>query len=281
MELGFRAWGGLLLLVLAAVGQEASGTAGVLENAGKPMRVPYRCTNEDIRWAGMSCSDQEPCPVYLELTGVESAGNRLFAPGDIHTQTVTLYAVLLASEDAGSTWREVLPRIRGAGLDRIQFADLLNGWVTGEALSPLPQDPFLLITSDGGKSWRQHPLFAESRVGSIQEFGFNSKRDGGLVFDRGKGGGSERYERYQSTDAGETWALKEASREPIRLKDPAGLPPSWRVQADGPTQAFRIERQQAGRWAPVASFAVNLGICTPPDSDPAPAPPAKKEAAAK
>ena len=241
------------------------------------MRVPFRCTEDDMRWAGMSCTQQEPCPVYLELTAVEAVGNQLFAAGNIHAQTITLYSVLLGSADSGKTWREPHERIRGAGLDRIQFADFENGWTSGEALSPLPQDPFLLITSDGGKTWRQHAIFSESRVGSIQQFFFNSKNDGSLVIDRGRGSDGERYELYESPNAGETWMVKEASNQPIRLKAIPASPAAWRVQADGPTQSFRIEHQQGARWVLAAAFAVNVGACAPLPSEsegpPAPASP--------
>jgi hypothetical protein len=270
----------------AVIARQASGVAllaGVLgaqataplENVGKPMLLPYRCTENDIQWAGLSCSAEEPCPMYLELTAVEAIGNKILAAGDIHSETVTLYSVLLGSDDAGRTWHEAHERIRGAGLDHIQFADFQNGWASGEALSPLPQEPFLLITSDGGKTWRQHAIFSEPRVGSIQQIRFNSKNDGSLVFDRGPGTGEERYELYQSHDAGESWNIQEARNQPIRLQDgaPAAL---WRVQAEGNTQSFRIEHHEGNRWIPAAAFAVNLGPCTPPsaDSSPDPAAPA-------
>jgi photosystem II stability/assembly factor-like uncharacterized protein len=44
-----------------------------------------------------------------------------------------------------------------AGLDRIQFIDFENGWVSGEVQHPLPRDPFLLATTDGGKTWQRAP----------------------------------------------------------------------------------------------------------------------------
>ena len=174
----------VLLMVLAAAAawaQEqppANPAPPVLENSGKPMLLPFRCTVDDIQWAGMSCSADEPCPVYLELaaveSGVPSGSGRVFAAGNIHASDVTLYSVLLASEDAGHTWREAYERIRGASLDRIQFLDAELGWTSGQALSPLPQDPFLLLTADGGKTWRQRGIFSESRVGSIQQFHFSA-----------------------------------------------------------------------------------------------------------
>jgi photosystem II stability/assembly factor-like uncharacterized protein len=225
------------------------------------MLVPFRCAEDDMLWAGLSCPADEPCPIYLELTAVETAGNKLFTAGNIHSQTVTLYSVLLGSDDSGLNWREIHPRIRGAGLDRIQFTDLANGWVSGEALSPLPQDPFLLLTSDGGSTWRQRPLFAETRVGQIRQIRFTSKNEGSLVFDRGPGTGEERYELYESHDAGESWNIVRANNQPIRLENPAQSAATWRLQPEAKSQSFLLEHEEAGRWSAAASFAVDLGVC--------------------
>ena len=249
----------------------------VLQYEGKPITLPFRCTEEDLAWAGLSCSESEPCPTYLELAAVESAGNRIFAIGNIHSDAVTLYSVLLASDDAGKTWRETFNRIRGAGLDHIQFLDFESGWISGQALFPLPQDPFVLITTDGGRSWRQHNLFADSRVGSITQFWFSSKNNGALIVDRGQGAEGSRYELYESPNAGETWMVRETSDRQLRLKrGPSGFS-AWRIRADGPSKSFRIERQaQTDRWSTVAAFHVALGVCQPPPpaevAEPAPAP---------
>ena len=229
-----------VLAAAAAWAQEqppANPAPPVLENSGKPMLLPFRCTEDDVQWAGLSCSADEPCPVYLELAAVESGvppgPGRIFAAGNIHSSAVTLYSVLLASEDAGHTWREAHERIRGASLDRIQFLDAELGWTSGQALSPLPQDPFLLLTSDGGKTWRQRVIFSESRVGSIQQFHFSAKDSGSLIIDRGPGSEGGRYELYESPDAGESWTIRETSDRPLQLK------PS-------PVAALRVAR--ARRW---------------------------------
>src|SRR5882672_4161133 len=76
-------------------------SALVLENTGKPLQVPFHCSDEDMQWAGMSCSEEEPCPVYFELTAAEPVGDKIFASGNIHSNTVTLYSVLMGSEDSG------------------------------------------------------------------------------------------------------------------------------------------------------------------------------------
>jgi len=266
--------GTILLTVLAAAAawaQEqppAVPPPPVLENSGRPMLLPFRCTEDDVQWAGLSCSADEPCPVYLELTAVESAAppgpGRIFAAGNIHSSAVTLYSVLLASEDAGRTWREAYERIRGASLDRIQFLDAESGWTSGQVLSPLPQDPFLLLTSDGGKTWRQRVIFSESRVGSIQQFHFSAKDRGSLIIDRGPGSEGGRYELYESPDAGETWTIRETSDRPLQLRpSPVAPRPEWRARADGATQSFQLDRRQGERWVPVAAFSVKLGACQP------------------
>src|ERR1035437_5746388 len=87
----------------------------VLENTGKPMVAPFRCTEEDIRSAGLTCSEEDPCPVYLELAGVDSTALGVLGPGSIRTVTGTVYPILLGTEDNGQTWREVHERVRGAG----------------------------------------------------------------------------------------------------------------------------------------------------------------------
>ena len=153
------------------------------------MVLPYQCTLDDIQWAGLACSEDEPCPIYLELSAAESSGARMFVAGNIHSSTVTLYSVLLGSEDSGHTWREAHARIRGAGLDHIQFVDTATGWVGGEILFPLAQDPFLLFTGDGGRTWRQRPIFGEPSDGSLVEFQFTSRTGGSVILDRGAGNG--------------------------------------------------------------------------------------------
>ena len=148
-----------------------------------------------------------PVPFTSSSSAAESSGAQLFVAGNIHASTVTLYSVLLASDDSGLTWRETHPRIRGAGLDHIQFLDTATGWAGGEVLFPLPRDPFLLLTTDGGRSWRQRPFVAETSPGSLQQFLFTSRTSGSAILDRGSGNPRERYARYETPDGGETWAI--------------------------------------------------------------------------
>jgi hypothetical protein len=247
----------------------------VLQNTGKPIRVDFQCTLDDVLWAGLSCSEEEPCPVYLELSAVESVGNRIFAAGNIHSGIGTFYSILLGSEDSGKTWQEVHDRIRGGTLDHLQFFDFETGWVGGQVVYPLPRDVFFLITSNGGKSWRHRPVFSDTRSGSMSQFRFTSRTNGEMVLDRGPAGELGRYERYESPNGGETWMLRETNERRIEVKRPPADAADWRIRADAATSADVLERRQGERWAPVASFAVTLAPCRPappPEPEPAPEP---------
>ncbi|HUP03266.1 MAG TPA: hypothetical protein VMU19_04720 [Bryobacteraceae bacterium] len=232
----------------------------VLQNSGKPMAVPLDCADEDFQWAGMVCSADDPCPVYLEITAVESVGVHLFAAGNIHSSSVTLYSELLVSDDNGETWREGAERIRGAGFDRIQFADAQNGWVSGQALFPYSRNPFLMVTNDGGKTWNRQNVFAEEHPGDLYDFFFTTRQDGRLIFDIGRGGGANRFELYESRDGGANWSIRGTSARPPLLRSVPTVA-VWRARVDAPTQSFALEKRSSDRWARVAAFAVKLAMC--------------------
>lgn len=238
---------------------------------GKPIRVESQCTAEDIRSAGLTCTEEDPCALYLELAAVESVGNKIFTAGNIHSDTATLYSMVLASDDSGKTWREPFERLKASGLDHIQFVDFENGWISGQSLQPFPQDPFFLITSDGGKTWRRRPVFGENRAGAVSQFWFSSRSSGSLIIDRGETG---QYELYETPNGGETWMLREVNEKPLRLRRASGGNPDWRIRADKATQAFWIERRQGEKWAGLAAFAVRAGACKPaPRVEETPPPP--------
>lgn len=239
----------VLLLVLAG----ALSAQTPLENSGKPMRVVYECTAADTQAAGLGCSEEDPCPVYLELSNVEAVGGKIFVTGNIHTPMATLYSILLASEDGGNTWSEPHPRMHSSGLDQVQFLDFQNGWISGANLQGAPRDPFLLITTDGGKTWRERPIFNETRVASVENFWFDTPMNGTLLIDASLDNGM--HEWYATTDGGESWASQKGAAK-AKQRTPSG----WRVRTDTTTRSYVIEKLE-NRWQKVASFLVSMTTC--------------------
>ena len=230
-----------------------------LENTGKPMSVPFNCKADELQASGANCSEEEPCPIFLELSGVEAAGNRIFLAGDIHTADATVQSILLASDDAGKTWVEPHPRMRFTALDQIQFVDFETGWISGANALSTPHDPFLLLTTDGGKTWRDRPIYDDARPGVIERFWFESRSNGALLVVARY---ENRHELYETMTGGESWSLRRTSADSIPFPRSKGAPVNaWRLRPDAATHSFAVERSQAERWQKVASFLVEIAKC--------------------
>jgi hypothetical protein len=251
-----------MLVCGAVLGQDRTA----LINSGAPMRVEFRCSEAEMEAAGLICTDTEPCPAYLELSAVAPVGAAVFLAGNIHTASVTLHSILLSSSDAGKTWREPYERIRGAALDQVEFLDSEIGWVSGQLVLPLPRDPFMLLTNDGGATWRRRPIFAESRPGAIERFHFTSRTGGVLWVDRTQSGDTAaRYERYESATGGESWMLREVlNRPPPQDTRQETREPGWRLRTDPAAKSYRLERNRDGQWQTEASFLIPIGECKLP-----------------
>ena len=243
-----------LLLTAICFSQQANAP---LENNGHPIKVPFTCTEEDENEAGLTCTEDQPCSVYLELNGAETVLSRMLITGDLHTSDATLYSILLSSEDGGKTWTEPFARTRFTSLDQIQFIDFQNGWISGANLQGVPRDPFFLVTDDGGKSWRMRPIFDETRTGVVERFRFESKSDGELLITT-----KLRHELYETKTGGDSWTLKQFSPAPLRLqKERNAADSSIRVRADAKLHAYQVEKRQGDTWVPLSSFAVDAGKC--------------------
>jgi hypothetical protein len=231
-----------------------------IPNTGQPMHVPFECAAADTVAAGLTCSEEEPCPVYLELANIEGVGDKLFLTGNLHSSTNTLFSILLESDDSGQNWKEPVERMRVSGLDQIQFIDFGSGWISGANLQGASRDPFLLITNDGGKTWKQQPIFEESRVASVERFSFESRETGMLLVDATLDNG--KHELYATDNGGQNWIMKDSSQKPIKFPlNPDRGPTVWRLRADAVSHSYLIERSHAGGWQRVASFLVAAGAC--------------------
>ncbi len=112
-----------------------------------------------------------------------------------------------------------------------------------------------MITNDGGKTWRERPIFEETRVAAIERFWFDSPTNGTLVIDARLDNGKR--EEYRSHDGGETWDTQQSSTERAAKEKP----PAWRLRTDAATHSYVIEKSDNNRWQKTASFLVNIAIC--------------------
>jgi hypothetical protein len=240
--------------VLLRAQTAAAPDAATLEYTGTPLVIPYTCSPDDLEWAGMSC-DVSPCSIYVELSHAAGSAKTILITGDLHAPAATFYSLLLRTEDGGHTWREPFARIRGAELDGIQMHDAQTGWIGGQIMQPLALDPFFLLTTDGGKSWRRVPLFEEGTPGALLQFNFDSAEHGLALLDRG--GGPKRYEIYETSTGGASWELHgQFDRQPDFAAPGAT---EWRVKPE--PKLFRLEHREENSWRPFASFALNAAEC--------------------
>ena len=277
-----------LVLMAALAGWPApaqspeNGERVVLEYAGAPIRLPFACANEELAALGLVCSASSPCPIYLELTTAAEVEGTIFIGGNLHSSSRTLYSVLLASDDGGMTWTERHERIRWAGLDRIVFHNGSYGWALGHVLDGRPRNPFFLLTTDGGRFWRQRRITSEEGIGSVEKFWFDSERSGVVLLDRlypSETGG--RYERYETMTGAESWMIREVSADPIRVREPLTVveAPAVKLRADSERGAWVVERQEGGGGLIAAEFLIEAGACAAEEPELAelpeqPAPPA-------
>lgn len=253
----------LAVAMLAALTASAQNVPGVLDNSGQPMRVGYSCAEEDLQWAGMSCNEGEPCPIYVELNAVAANERKILAAGNLHSTSGTLSSLLLESDDAGATWKEPVTRFRGSAIEQLQFFDLVHAWAAGETLYPLPRDPFVLLTTDGGALWKEKPVGEEGSAGLVQRFWFDTAEHGELIVDAGKTAPGGRYLSYESETSGESWILRGAhDRLPVLPHAPATADdPDWRIRTGKDGKAWQIEKRSGSTWDRVASFLIEVARC--------------------
>ena len=225
--------------------------------AQETRKIDKICDAGDVASFGLTCSEDEPCPVYLELSAIQDSGTTLAMAGNLHTVNTTIFGVLLVSRDQGRTWTD--RRIRSSELDQIQFVDGEHGWVSGVTLDPLPKNPFFLATQDGGQSWKAAEVFEDARLGIITQFRFESVTDGRMIVDESQGR-NKRFERFETDSGGAKWESREVADHELRLTAAEEHASSnWRLRLDG--DVYRVESRAAGDWDTVTRFAVQTGVC--------------------
>lgn len=251
--------------------------AAVLKNSGEPLRVSFACAEDDLQSVGLLCTEDEPCAIYLELAAVAASGKKIFLAGNLHSTSATISSILLSTDDGGATWKESSARVRGAALEQLQFYDPDHGWAAGEIQYPLPRDPFFLVSTDGGATWRQRPVTEDGGPGSLQRFWFDSAQHGELIVDAGKRAPSGRYLDYESETGGESWMIRGTTDQAPKMKRAPTVfdNPDFRLRAAVGGKSYQVEKRTGDKWEPVASFLIEIASCkikAPEAKEPVPEP---------
>jgi photosystem II stability/assembly factor-like uncharacterized protein/pimeloyl-ACP methyl ester carboxylesterase len=127
-------------------------------------------------------------------------------------------ALILTTEDGGTTWREAFTGSREFELTwKISFPSRNVGYVTIQSYNPDPSasQRFIAKTTDGGKTWAEIPLVDDAKV-----------RQFGIAFvDDNIGWVGAMPHGFGTTDGGKTWSNVDFGNavNKIRiLRDPAG-----------------------------------------------------------
>ena len=234
-------------------------------SAGGPILLPNLCADVDLVSLGLTCSEDEPCATYLELSSLEALGSVIVLAGNLHTASTTLQSLVLVSEDGGANWREAHPRLKASTLESMQFLDFSTGWLVGHTSLALPRDPFILLTTDGGRAWRKVDLYADSRVGVIEDYAFQTAKRGWLLVDNKGSGEAGKYELYETQSGGSSWELREISSRIPKSALPGQRPTTatGRVRVDDKKGVLRIEVRSGNAWRELSSFKLRLDDCKP------------------
>jgi hypothetical protein len=271
-----------LLTTLITVGgfafsQTATPPPAFMRNTGEPLRVSFACAEDELQAVGLLCTEDEPCAIYVELAAAEMAGRKMFVAGNLHSSSATLSSILLSSDDNGATWKEPSARARGAALEQLEFYDLDHGWAAGESQYPLPRDPFFMVTTDGGATWRKRPVTEDGGPGALHRFWFDSEQHGELIVDAGKRAASGRYLDYESETGGDSWMIRGATNQLPKLKRAPAVAGNMdiRVRAAANGKAWLVEKRNGEKWDTAASFLIEVAGCrlrAPDPKEPAPDP---------
>lgn len=249
--------------------------------AQQPVKVSFACAEDELQAAGLLCTEEEPCAIFLELSAIAPAGRKLFLAGNLHATSGTIASIFVASDDTGLTWKEPAPRLPGAAIEHLQFYDLEHGWAAGEIQYPLPRDPFFLLTTDGGLSWRRHPVSEDGGPGSVQRFWFDSAQHGELIVDAGKRAPGGRYLDYESETGGTNWMLRSTTSDQPKIKRAPTQTESsdFRIRPTPNGKTYQIEKRIGETWVPASSFLIDVASCKgrPQETkEPAAPPPARQ-----
>ena len=114
--------------------------------AGGSQGTVLKTTNGGANWIVLKVAGYE----LLDFRGIYAMSHNvafIMSAGEAEKAA----AVILKTEDGGVTWKEVFRTFeKGVFLDALKFRNAKVGYVLGD---PVGNKPYVLKTTDGGKSW--------------------------------------------------------------------------------------------------------------------------------
>lgn len=229
------------------------------------------CDVDRLEYAGIRCSADRPCELFLELVSIASEGDWMILAGEVHTTEATYESVVLTSRDGGATWTESAERVPAGGIESISIVDAQTAFVAGQQGDTATGEiPFLLVTDDGGVSWetRMVETGGEKVEGLVVAFQADTTSHGYLTLEQLAATG-DAYRLYETYNGGRSWSIRQISADQPQIPGPrlAIKTENWSVRPDSASGEFIVAQRSSSSssgWADQGRFAGTVGACPMP-----------------
>jgi hypothetical protein len=238
---------------------------------GPTVALSTVCDVGRLEYAGIRCSADRPCDLFLELVSVASEGDWVVLAGEVHTADATYESVVLSSKDGGLTWAESAERIAAGGIESISMVDAQTAFVAGQQGDTATGEmPFLLVTDDGGESWetRMVETGGEKVEGLVVTFQADTTSHGYLILEQLAATGDP-YRLYETYNGGRSWSIRQISADKPQIPGPrlALRNEDWSLRPDSSSGEFIVAKRSSSElsgWAEQGRFAGDVGSCPLP-----------------
>lgn len=229
------------------------------------------CDVDRLEYAGIRCSADHPCELFLELVSIASEGAWMVLAGEVHTAEATYESIVLTSQDGGTTWTESAERIAAGGIESISIVDAQTAFVAGQQGDTATGEmPFLLVTDDGGESWETRMVTAggDKVEGLVVAFQADTTSHGYLILEQLAATGDP-YRMYETYNGGRSWSIRQISADKPQIPGPrlALKSEDWSVRPDAASGEFIVAKRGSlalSGWADQGRFAGTAGSCPMP-----------------
>jgi hypothetical protein len=259
-------------IVLGQQEEEPEGPPeGTTIYEGPVVTLSTVCDVDRLEYAGIRCSAERPCDLFLELVSIASEGDWMVLAGEVHTSAATYESVVLTSKDGGATWTESADRVAAGGIESISIVDAQTAFVAGQQGDTATGEmPFLLVTDDGGKSWETRTVETggEKVEGLVVAFQADTTSHGYLTLEQLAATGDP-YRLYETYNGGRSWSIRQISADKPQIPGPrlALRTEDWSVRPDSASGEFIVAKRSSSAlsgWADRGRFAGTVGACPEP-----------------